>query len=65
MGFNYLLVLLKQTNREIEVVNMAREKTDDLMQDFVSIITSFCARLYGIRRRTRKTEQIIRCLKEG
>ena len=65
VGFNYLLVLLKQTNRDIEVVNIATEKTDDLMQDFVSIITSFCARLYGIRRRTRKTHEIVQCLKEG
>ena len=65
MGFNYLKVLLTQTNRDIEVVNLASEETDDLMEDFVSIITSFCARLYGIRRRTRKTEQIVKCLKEG
>ena len=32
---------------------------DDLMQDFVSIITSFCARLYGKRRTKRQTEKII------
>ena len=29
------------------------------MQDFVSIITSFCARLYGNRRKNRKTEKLI------
>jgi putative resolvase len=63
-GFNYLKVLLQQTSRDIEIVNLATEKTDDLMQDFVSIITSFCARLYGVRRRTRKIECIIQCLKE-
>jgi len=33
---------------------------DDLMQDFISIITSFIARLYGIRRNKRKTEQLIK-----
>jgi putative resolvase len=64
VGFNYLKVLLNQTNRDIEVVNLATERTDDLMHDFVSIITSFCARLYSIRRRTRKTECLIKCLKE-
>jgi putative resolvase len=64
VGFNYLKVLLQQTSRDIEIVNLATEKTDDLMQDFVSIITSFCARLYGVRHRTRKTECIIQCLKE-
>lgn len=29
------------------------------MQDFISIITSFCARIYGNRRSKRKTEKII------
>jgi len=61
VGFNYLKVLLNQTNRDIEVVNLAEERKDDLMQDFVSIITSFCARLYSLRRRNRKTECLIKC----
>jgi putative resolvase len=64
VGFNYLKVLLNQLGRDIEVVNLATERTDDLMHDFVSIITSFSARLYSIRRRTRKTECIVKCLKE-
>lgn len=64
VGFNYLKVLLNQLGRDIEVVNLATERTDDLMPDFVSIITSFCARLYSIRRRTRKTECLIQCLQE-
>lgn len=64
VGFNYLKILLNQLGRDIEVVNLATERTDDLMHDFVSIITSFCARLYSIRRRTRKTECIIKCLGE-
>ncbi|MBD2294363.1 IS607 family transposase [Anabaena sphaerica FACHB-251] len=64
VGFNYLKVLLNQLGRDIEVVNLATERTDDLMHDFVSIITSFCARLYSIRRRTRKTECLIKCLQE-
>lgn len=63
VGFNYLKVLLNQLGRDIEVVNQATKRTDDLMHDFVSIITSFCARLYSIRIRTRKTECIINCLK--
>ena len=64
VGFNYLKVLLNQTGRDIEVVNLAEERKDDLMQDFVSIITSFCARLYSLRRRSRKTECLIKCLNE-
>jgi predicted site-specific integrase-resolvase len=65
VGFNYLKVLLNQQGKDIEVVNLAEEKKDDLMQDFVEIITSFCARLYSIRRRTRKTECLIKCLQEN
>lgn len=64
VGFNYLKVLLNQTGRDIEVVNISTERVDDLMHDFVSIITSFCARLYSIRRRTRKTNEIVKCLKD-
>lgn len=32
---------------------------DDLMQDFVSIITSFCARLYEKRITKKQTEKLI------
>jgi predicted site-specific integrase-resolvase len=37
---------------------------DDLMQDFVSIITSFCARLYGKKRTKRMTEKLVKRLEE-
>lgn len=33
------------------------------MQDFVSLVTSFCSRLYGLRRSKRKTEKLINELK--
>ncbi|GAB4316896.1 hypothetical protein WEU38_16690 [Cyanobacterium aponinum AL20118] len=65
VGFNYLKVLLNKQGKDIEVVNLAEERKDDLMQDFVAIITSFRARLYSMRRRTRKTECLIQCLKEN
>jgi len=64
-GFNYISVLFKQLGKEIEVVNEANNDKQDLMQDFISIITSFCARLYGLRRSKRKTEKIIKALKEN
>jgi len=37
---------------------------EDLLQDFVSLVTSFTARLYGLRRSRRKTEQLIKELSE-
>jgi len=58
-GFNYLELLLGTQNRRIEVINTDKDPRDDLMGDFVAIITSFCARLYGQRRCKRKTEFII------
>jgi predicted site-specific integrase-resolvase len=59
-GFNYIKILLNKSGKEIEVVNEADDGKQDLVQDFVSIITSFCARLYGLRRSKRKTETLIK-----
>ena len=58
-GFTGYRTLLNNEGRDIEVVNEAENGKEDLMEDLVSIITSFCARLYGQRRCKRKTEKII------
>jgi len=58
-GFNYIEKLLAMQGRKIEVINVADNGKEDLIQDFVSIVTSFCARLYGPRRSKRRTERII------
>ena len=58
-GFTGYKTLLNSDGRDIEVVNEADSGKEDLLQDLVSIITSFCARLYGQRRCKRKTEKII------
>lgn len=63
-GFNYIEKLLAMQGRRIEVINWVENGKEDLIQDFVSIITSFCARLYGQRRSQRKTERLIKELKE-
>lgn len=57
LGMNYIEKLLKIQGREIEVINEQANNRNDLMPDFVSIITSFCARLYGLRRNKRRTER--------
>jgi len=62
-GFNYIQILFNQLGKEIEIVNETKNDKEDLMQDFISIITSFCARLYGLRRSKRRTEKIIKELK--
>lgn len=58
-GANYIQVLLTQTGRRLEVVNDAANDKEDLMSDFAAVITSFCSRLYGLRRAKRKTEKLI------
>lgn len=63
-GFNYIDVLFKQLNKEIEVVNEYDTDKEDLIQDFISVITSYCARIYGQRRNKRKTEKLIKELEK-
>ena len=63
-GFNYIKTLLEKDKKRIEVVNEAEDDKSDLMQDLVSILYSFSARLYGLRRSKRKTEKIIKCLEK-
>jgi len=64
-GFNYLEQLLAMQGRKIEVINLAEDGKEDLVQDFVSIVTSFCARLYGQRGSKRKAERILLELQHG
>ena len=63
-GFSYIQTLLEARGVKVEVVNEAEDETSDLMQDLVSIIYSFSARMYGLRRSKRKTEKIIKCLQQ-
>jgi putative resolvase len=50
---------------ELVIVNTADTAQDDLMGDFVALITSFAARLYGRRRAKRKTEQVLAALQQN
>ena len=59
-GFNYIKILCAKIDCELVVINEMGTEKEDLIQDFVSVITSFCARLYGQRRNKRKTEKLIR-----
>ena len=61
-GFNYIEALCKSFDCQIVIINPASNDKEDLMQDFTSIITSFCAKIYGQRRSKRNTEKIIKQL---
>lgn len=63
-GFNSYKKLLNAYGRDIEVINEVENDEQDIMQDFISIITSFCSRIYGSRRSKRKTEKIIEQLNQ-
>ncbi len=64
-GFNYIETLPALQDRHIEVVNPAGDDRQDIMQDLISVVYSFSARLYGRRRAKRKTEKIIAELEEN
>lgn len=57
-GFNYIETILKNNNRLILVANHSDNEQYDIVEDFVSVIYSFCARLYGLRRAKNKANQI-------
>ena len=58
-GFEYIKNLFQG---EIVVINEVDEGESEIMEDFISIITSFCARIYGHRRSKRRTEKLIKVL---
>src|SRR6266702_4249479 len=43
-GFGYLETLLEMQGRRFEVVNLAENDREDLLADFVSMISSFCGK---------------------
>ena len=59
-GSSYIEMACKHFNCEVIYINEVQEEKEDLVQDFVNVITSFCARIYGQRRSKRKTEQLIK-----
>ena len=63
-GFNYILALAEAKGIEIVVANVTENPKDDLMSDFVSVITSFCARMYGQRRGKAKKEKVMEVLEQ-
>jgi len=63
-GFNYIETLLNKNGIIIEVINNVDSEKEDITQDFVSVITSFCARIYGHRRSKRNTEILIKELND-
>jgi putative resolvase len=60
-GSEYLEAALAASNRRLVVVDSA-EMNDDLVQDMIAVLTSFCARLYGRRSARNRAISIERAL---
>ena len=61
-GFYYIKDLLNEKGVEVKTINEVEDNDKEMMDDFISIVTSFCHRLYG-RNRKKKTEKIIEDIK--
>jgi len=61
-GFKYLESIVESYGGRIEVVEneIDKDAMQELVEDLISIITSFCARLYGLR--SRKFQEIKRVI---
>lgn len=57
-GFQYFEYFLPKLGCELVVMNRDKEEQDDLLKDLISIITSLCCRIYGLRRGHRKSKMI-------
>ena len=60
-GASYIEQALNNNNISLEIINQTEKKDNELVDDFISIVTSFCGRLYG-RKRKEHTEEIIKKL---
>ena len=59
VGVGWFVVLLGLQARRIVVGDATTEAKADLLDEFVSIIYCFAARVYGLRSARRRTEMIV------
>ena len=62
-GFEYIDTLMAAHGQKILVVDES-EMQDDLVQDMIDVLTSFCARLYGRRSVKSKINKAMKALTE-
>ena len=58
-GSEYLEALLESSNRRLIVMDKT-EMNNDLAQDMLNVLTSFCARLYGQRSAKNRAERALK-----
>lgn len=62
-GSEYIESALSSAHRKILVMDQ-KELNDDLVQDMIDVLTSFCARLYGRRSAKNRAKKAMRALSE-
>lgn len=60
-GFECVEAALRAQDRRIAVVDSGEVK-DDLVQDMIEVLTSFCARLYGRRSAKNKAKKALEAI---
>jgi putative resolvase len=60
-GYGYITTLLDQQGRRVEAV-FPTDTGDGLVDDFMAVITSMAAHLYGRRNSKRRAEQVKACI---
>jgi len=60
-GFEYVESALQSQGRRIIVIDN-KELKDDLVEDMIAVLTSFCARLYGRRSAKNKAKKALEAL---
>ena len=62
-GVEYVEASLRAHGRRLMVVDQG-EVRDDLMQDMIEVLTSFCARLYGRRSAKNKARKALQAVQK-
>jgi putative resolvase len=61
LGYGYIVMLLEHQGRRVAAIYPS-DSGDDLMDDFVAVITGMAARIYGRRNAKRRAAQIQACV---
>jgi predicted site-specific integrase-resolvase len=63
-GLTYIEQLMQMQGRRLEVI-FPSETEDDLVDDFIAVITSMASRIYGRRTSKRRAEKIKACVEQA
>lgn len=63
-GSEYVESALRAQGRQLVIVDQSELK-DDLVQDMIEVLTSFCARLYGRRSAADKAKKALEAIERG